>query len=200
MVLGAPASFPVQIENRVLHKYLQWNDNITAQANNFIKTSLPKGSFIGIHLRNGMDWIRACEHIKHSNNLFASPQCLGYRNEKGVPTMDMCLPPTELIIRQLKRVIKNFKDKSIKSVFVASDSNHMLTELNTALKRMKVSVFKFERPNPHVELAIMGRANYFIGNCISSFSAFVKRERDSKGFPSGFWAFPTEKNMIHEEL
>lgn len=147
-----------------------------------------------------MDWIRACEHVKHSNHLFASPQCLGYRNEKGVPTMEMCLPSPEIIIRQLKRVIKNYKDKSIRSVFVASDSNHMIDDLSTALKRMKVSVHKLAKSNPHVELAIMGRANHFIGNCISSFSAFVKRERDSNGFPSGFWAFPTEKSMMHEEL
>lgn len=174
----------------------------------FIKNTLPRGAFIGIHLRNGIDWVRACEHVPQSPNLFAAPQCLGYRNEKGKATMEMCLPIKEIIIRQLKRVIKNYnnaennKDNPIKSVFVASDSYHMIDELTDALKRMKVGVFKYNGSNPQVDLAILGQSNYFIGNCISSFTAFVKRERDANGFPSIFWGFPTEKSNanLHDEL
>lgn len=116
----------------------------------------------------------------------------------------MCLPSKETIIRQLKRVIKSYTgEKAIRSVFIASDSNHMLNDLNEALKRMKVVVVKYEEKDPHVDLAILGRSNHFIGNCISSYSAFVKRERDVKGFPSSFWAFPQEKqakNFQHDEF
>lgn len=208
---GAPASFPVQQENRMLHRYLQWSEDIEDRANRFIRNVLPRGAFIGVHLRNGMDWVRACKHIPQSPNLFAAPQCLGYQNERGKATMDMCLPTKETIIRQLKRVIKNYnnarghKESNIRSVFVASDSNHLIDDLSEGLKRMKVSVYKYDKDNPHVDLAILGKANYFIGNCVSSYSAFVKRERDAKGFPSGFWAFPIEKGSIsngnsHEEL
>ncbi|KAJ8911503.1 hypothetical protein NQ315_014428 [Exocentrus adspersus] len=210
---GAPASFPVQAENRKLQKYMQWSDNIVKEATDFIKNSLPKGSFVGIHLRNGIDWVRACQHIPESPNLFAAAQCVGYHNEKGKATKDMCLPTKETIIRQLKRVIKNINnsnnnnnyDQTIQSVYVASDNNYMLDELKTALHRMKVQVFKNNNTSPHVDLAILGKSNYFIGNCISSFSAFVKRERDIKGFPSSFWAFPTERSnknndFTHDEL
>lgn len=120
----------------------------------------------------------------------------------------MCLPSKEIIVRQLKRVIKNFNNKKdrnkiIKSVFVASDNNHMIHDLTEGLKRMKVDVFKYDEDDPHVDLAILGKSNHFIGNCISSYSAFVKRERDSNGFPSSFWAFPPEKNhnsIVHSEL
>ena len=56
-----------------------------------------------------------------------------------------------------------------------------------------MKVTNLQPPNPHVELAILAQSNHFIGNCISSFSAFVKRERDVKGLKSSFWAFPTEK-------
>ncbi|XP_072389899.1 GDP-fucose protein O-fucosyltransferase 1 [Diabrotica undecimpunctata] len=208
---GAPASFPVQQENLPLQKYLEWSDNIEKKAENFIKKVLPKGAFIGIHLRNGIDWVRACQHIPESPGLFAAPQCLGYRNEKGPATSDMCLPSQEMIIRQVKRVVKNINnsvnnnnDRTIKSLFVAADSNHMIDELKSGLHRMKVRVFKYPESDPHVDLAILGKSNHFIGNCISSFSAFVKRERDVKGFTSSFWAFPTQKNSktsaTHEEL
>lgn len=211
-ILGAPAVFPVQSENRELHKYLKWSALLERDAINFIKTKLPKGAFIGIHLRNGIDWIRACEHIPNSPNLFASAQCLGYRNEKGQLTADICMPPRELIIRQLKRQIKKFKEihknNEIKSIFVASDNNHMIRELNESLQRMKIVAIKLDADinRPHLDLAILARANHFIGNCVSSFTAFVKRERDTRNFPSTFWAYPTEKRnenqnkQKHEEL
>jgi len=54
---GAPASFPVQEENKNLHQYLVWNDYITGRAVDFIRGNLPVGPFIGIHLRNGADWV-----------------------------------------------------------------------------------------------------------------------------------------------
>lgn len=54
---GAPASFPVQLENKYLQKCVEWNDEMTDKAKNFIRQSLPKGGFIGIHLRNGIDWV-----------------------------------------------------------------------------------------------------------------------------------------------
>ena len=60
---------------------------------------------------------------------------------------------------------------------------------------MQVPVFKLTNPEPHVDLAILGKANYFIGNCISSFTAFAKRERDVHGLPSGFWGFPPSKTL-----
>lgn len=209
---GSPASFPVSLENRDLQKYLEWSDEIDQQADEFIKTNMSKGAFIGIHLRNGIDWVRACKHIPESPNLFSAPQCLGYRNEKGKATPEMCLPSKEIILRQLKRTIKminnspanEYNHKTIKSVFVASDNNHMIEDLQSALKRMKIIVTKLPYSNPHVDLAILGKANHFIGNCISSFTAFCKRERDAKGFISSFWAFPVEKSMknrpAHEEL
>ncbi|KAK7792073.1 hypothetical protein R5R35_003548 [Gryllus longicercus] len=194
---GAPASFPVQIENRDLHKYLQWSSSIQDKARNFIKTVLPRGGFVGIHLRNGIDWVQVCKHVPQSPNLFSAPQCLGYRNEHGTLTNEICQPSTETILRQLKRVIRGMDD--VKSVFVASDSNHMLKEIGNALKRMEISVHRLEPSDPHVDLAILGQANHFIGNCVSSFSAFTKRERDARGLPTSFWGFPAEKAAVKND-
>jgi peptide-O-fucosyltransferase len=55
---GAPASFPVQEENRALHRYLKWSESIKTAAMKFINAELPNAPFIGIHLRNGMDWVK----------------------------------------------------------------------------------------------------------------------------------------------
>lgn len=135
--------------------------------------------------------------MKSSPSLFAAAQCLGYRNENGRPSTELCLPNEEIIMRQLRRVVSQYKATSI---FVASDFNHMIDRFNKAFKKEGVTAHKLSEDNPHLDLAILGRANHFIGNCISSFSAFVKRERDSSGFPSSFWAFPTHVKPSHYEL
>ncbi|XP_023955249.1 GDP-fucose protein O-fucosyltransferase 1 isoform X2 [Bicyclus anynana] len=195
---GAPASFPVQFENVHLQKYLIWSDDILSKSRSFIKNNMSGGGFLGIHLRNGPDWVKACQHIPDSPKLFSAPQCVGYKNEKGKLTSSMCLPQKSEIIKQIKRALKKFKD--IKYVFVASDSNHMIEDLKTSVKNMELTILKHQPSNPHLDLAILGQANYFIGNCVSSFTAFVKRERDAKGLPSEFWSFPDRKKFKHEEL
>lgn len=55
---GAPASFPVQSENKKLQKCLVWNDKITREARTIVKKNLPRGAYVGIHLRNGIDWVK----------------------------------------------------------------------------------------------------------------------------------------------
>ncbi len=76
----------------------------------------------------------------------------------------------------------------------------MIAKLRAVFKKADVSVHKLDGDDPHLDLVILGQANHFIGNCVSSFTAFVKRERDAKGFPSSFWAFPTHKKISHTEL
>lgn len=197
--VGAPASFPIQKENLHIHKYLKWSDEIVNMANMFINNKIKPGKFIGIHLRNGIDWTRACNHITKNSLLFSAPQCLGYRNEFGKATEELCYPLFETIVKQLKRLIRKYGE-DISTIFVASDNNHFIPELSHALINFNLKIVKY-KDNPHVDLAILGKADYFIGNCISSFSAFVKRERDSNDLPSEFWAFPTyqKSNQITKD-
>ena len=73
------------------------------------------------------------------------------------------------------------EDQVSVTVFVASD-NYL---------KMIIPVFtKKQKDSSLLDLAILGQSSHFIGNCVSSFSAFVKRERDVLGLPSSFWAFP----------
>lgn len=61
---GAPATFPVQVDNKDLQKCLVWNDKMSNAAKNFIKDKLPRGAFLGIHLRNGVDWVNKFSNKK----------------------------------------------------------------------------------------------------------------------------------------
>ena len=55
--MGAPAAFPVAEENKWLQKYLKWSPAIIKRVQEFINRELPSGAWIGIHLRNGIDWV-----------------------------------------------------------------------------------------------------------------------------------------------
>ncbi|XP_038046118.1 GDP-fucose protein O-fucosyltransferase 1-like [Patiria miniata] len=185
---GAPGSFPVLEENVPLHQYLVWSDKIEKQASDFITKKLPEGPFLGVHMRNGLDWVNVCNNhvgVEQNRHLFGSPQCLGYRFEHGQVTKDMCFPPDDLVKRQIRRRVKKMKAKS---VFVAADADPMMMVLTRMLEPIKVRVLQFDEHELHVELAILARADHYIGNCISTFSAFAARERGVTGKSTSFWA------------
>ena len=54
---GPPAAFPVQEEHVKLHKYLRWSDSMAKKAEKFITTNVPHRPFLGLHLRNGIDFV-----------------------------------------------------------------------------------------------------------------------------------------------
>eukprot|EP00092_Neocalanus_flemingeri_P032584 GFUD01035440.1.p1 GENE.GFUD01035440.1~~GFUD01035440.1.p1 ORF type:complete len:377 (+),score=114.61 GFUD01035440.1:95-1225(+) len=192
---GAPASFPVQSGHVGLQRHVMWSDTWRERGREWVRRHLPRGRWLGIHLRNGGDWANACVHTQSSENLFSSPQCLGYRNEHGTLTTSLCMPNTDTIMEQVRRVVKSV---GVVAVFVASDNDHMIKQFSEQFKDQGISFHKQEKDNFMLDLVILGQSSHFIGNCVSSFSAFVKRERDVFGLPSSFWAFPTEQER--EEL
>ncbi|XP_072017840.1 GDP-fucose protein O-fucosyltransferase 1-like [Amphiura filiformis] len=195
---GAPAAFPVDRTNVHLHQYLKWSDFINDQAEKFIAEELPKGPFLGIHMRHGSDWSSACKHVDEERHLFASPQCLGYNFEYGRLTPEICFPPEKLVKITIKKMVKAIKAKS---VFVATDADPLLEDIRRALPK-SVKVVQRTPTEPHVDLAILAKADHYIGNCVSSFSAFAKRDRDVAGKPSSFWGFdePKKTKPKKEEL
>jgi peptide-O-fucosyltransferase len=54
---GAPAEFPIEKENVKLQKYLKWSDQYESKANDFVKNVMNNEKFIGLHLRNGHDFV-----------------------------------------------------------------------------------------------------------------------------------------------
>ena len=65
---------------------------------------------------------------------------------------------------------------------------------------LQVKLYHLNPDQPPIDLAILGRAAHFIGNCVSSFTAFAKRERDATGKPSEFWGLPDRDGAKKMEL
>lgn len=181
---GAPAPFPMKPENWELHKYLQWSDEIIHQGQKYIQDNFPGQKFVGIHLRNGIDWENACKHAIDQPNYMASPQCL--LNSGRKVSGEMCFPSTEEVLRLLGKVVK---ETGAKIVYVATDKNPFIKEIESALKEYQVSVFHQDPWLPQLDLYILGQSDHFIGNCISSFTSFVTRERAITEKPTSFWGY-----------
>ena len=43
-----------------------------------------------------------------------------------------------------------------------------------------------------LDLVMLGQSKHFLGNCVSSYSALVKRARDVNSLQSEFWTFSLE--------
>nr|ABA29469.1 putative protein O-fucosyltransferase 1 [Caenorhabditis elegans] len=194
---SAPAPFPSKGKVWSIQKYLRWSSRITEQAKKFISANLAK-PFVAVHLRNDADWVRVCEHIDTTTNrpLFASEQCLGEGHHLGTLTKEICSPSKQQILEQ---IVEKVGSIGAKSVFVASDKDHMIDEINEALKPYEIEAHRQEPDDMYTSLAIMGRADLFVGNCVSTFSHIVKRERDHAGQsprPSAFFGIRAVKRHI----
>ena len=72
--------------------------------------------------------------------------------------------------------------------------------LNNNILSLKVKVVRRLPEEPHVDLAVLAKADHYIGNCISTFSAFAARERRNAGKSVEFWAFDNKQPTPHEEM
>ena len=187
---GAPATFPMLREHRDNQKYLVWSEKIKSQLDEYIGKTFGKNKFIGIHLRNGPDWENACNHLDRAEFDFymASPQCLEDSGRKV--SRSICLPCEQRILIDLEKVLAEYNN-TIRHIYVATDKNPMIKEIKAHFKdKIKDLVVVHHDPwLPIMDVGVLARSEHFIGNCVSSFTSFVKRERDVNKRPSSFWAF-----------
>jgi peptide-O-fucosyltransferase len=117
----------------------------------------------------------------------ASPQCLDLSSSSHTyVTHKMCYPSDQDILRLLKNVVLRTR---IHHIYVATDKRPMIKEIETHLAPQRIRVQHLDPWLPVVDAAMLAHANFFIGNCVSSFTSVVKRARDVHDLPSAFWAF-----------
>ena len=113
---GAPASFPVSEAHLGLQSSLEWTDLWRERGESWVRTNMGRDGvrYLALHLRNGLDWVKACEHSQTGGeggpaNLFSSAQCLGYNNQHGQLTRELCLPTEQIIVQKLEQIIRSLQ-------------------------------------------------------------------------------------------
>lgn len=186
--MGAPASYPVNKNHRTIQKYIDWSDDIKNFASNFLSRNLER-PYIGIHLRNGADWKRACDHISKDGINYAfmsSPQCTGYGKTGIKFTKEMCYPTKETLLEQ---TLKAVQDVSARTLFIATDSDSLKSDFNDKFREagLSIKIVKLSEDALEKDLAILIEADHFVGNCGSSVTAFVVRKREALERSSSFF-------------
>lgn len=136
-----------------------------------------------------MDWQRACENVEsyQSRSYMASPQCFDLSSSSQTfVTRKMCYPSDDDILRLLKNIVLRTR---IHYIYVATDKRPMIKEIEEFLSAQRVHVKHLDPWLPVIDVAMLAHANYFIGNCVSSFTSIIKRARDVQNLPSAFWGF-----------
>ena len=187
---------------------LKWSDSILAKATSLIRRKVPSlEPFVSVHIRAGSDFRRSCRregtkkafetaNFERIKKFFEARTC--FERKHISVSYRMCEPTKEDYINGVQSALEQSHSCI---VYVASDlksSSELLSsdELKPPSSRTdcdSVTVFSQQSGNddPYVDLAVMAQGSHFIGNCVSSFTAIVVRERmysrRAEKLPVSYW-------------
>uniref|UniRef100_A0A914V590 GDP-fucose protein O-fucosyltransferase 1 n=1 Tax=Plectus sambesii TaxID=2011161 RepID=A0A914V590_9BILA len=172
---GAPASFPMRSEHIPLQQFLHFSEGIQEEATDILMRHFgsTETDYVAVHLRNGIDWQRACEHVSESGPaqpFMASYQCLPSPLKRS-----MCLPSMEQVLELTKTIMRQ---ENAHKLLIATDQYSYVDHFKEILGK-DVQVVHPDPWLPVVDQYLLAHSRHFIGNCVSSFSSFVWRHRKS---------------------
>jgi len=181
-----PAPYTVRREESHIQKFLEFNRETVSRVNNLIKKQL-KRPYLAVHIRNGKDLEHACDFLAQSGGdkvFMASAQCAGYyddANRKPI-SESMCYPSWELMVM---KILSAAEEIDAASVYISYDNENILDFLDSSLKDMKKGIKLVSAPTYTddivVNIGAMIEADAFVGNCMSTITAFAARRRRLQG-------------------
>lgn len=171
------AHYPMRPEDRYIAKYFHWNNNEETPT-----PDLPNDAVVvAAHIRAGSDWIKACrDHGIGRRDFMASPQCHSPK-DGFVVTQEICLPDKINVVEKLRQTgerLRRHHGKKSMFLYVASDVPSMGRDLMENLSDTYDDLWELPNDDPFVDLRVMSKAHYLVGNCVSSFTSFAARMRE----------------------
>ncbi|XP_041483985.1 GDP-fucose protein O-fucosyltransferase 1-like isoform X1 [Lytechinus variegatus] len=193
--MNAPTSTPLSLDRDHLHKYLQWSADIEREGERYITDNIER-PYVGLHLRNGADWARTCDLADGTmTRLLSSSQCLGVHPTTTVHRQ-LCIQSEELVSEEVRALMQ---ENEIRTIFIATDHVSMQDDLQRDFPDLNVVTMDPERPQ--LDMYLLGEADYFIGNCVSAFTSFVRRHRDNANLPTRYFGMrQSRRAAIHDEF
>lgn len=198
--VGPPSAFPVKHQNKHLQRYLRWSATVDEKVDQFLRENVVR-PVVAVHLRNGPDFNKACALIDQNMvELFSSSQCHGDFHEHSPynVSFEMCSPSQDMVLQTIKYSVRLI---AANSVYIATDYNPMIKQIREYLMNTSVKQIVWHpMRQPYFDLALLGRADLSILNCVSSFSAAAKRERDLNRLATMFFGLKLEDQRSLELL
>ena len=204
---SAPFSFPATKDNEVWHERLlaAFSTAHHQERVHFsIRRGVAPGAYVAAHIRAATEWTLACLEMSRlglSEEVMASAQCgfsdrisdprdeeeevveaeaeeddNGYASSSIPVPFRLCRPSNGHMAR---RIVAASKDAKTKTIYLAADCAKCAEAVAKAVTDIDPSlrVVMDASNGPILDLQLLTSARTFIGNCASSFSAFVRRAR-----------------------